>query len=62
MTRKEKRLSEQPWIAKGILVSIKMKNNLFRSCFRSNNADKKAVCKKYLNRYHLKVKFFAHLS
>ena len=26
MTRKEKRLSEKPWIMKGILVSIKMKN------------------------------------
>ena len=49
MTRKEKKLSEKPWITKGILVSLKMKNKLFRACFKSNNADKKAVYKKYLN-------------
>ena len=55
MTRKEKRLSEKPWITKGILVSIKMKNKLFRVCFKSNNADKKALYKKYRNKLsHIK--------
>ena len=55
MTRKERRLSEKPWITKGILISIKRKNKLFRACFKSNNADKKGVYEKYLNKLtHIK--------
>ena len=66
MTRKEKRLSEKPWITKGILVSIKIKDKLFRACFKSNNANKKAVYKKYLNKlshikYHAKRNYYENL-
>ena len=66
MTRKEKRLSEKPRTTKGILVSIKMKNKLFRSCFKNNNTDKKAVYKKYLNKrahikYHAKRNYYENL-
>ena len=66
LTRKEKRLSEKPWITKGILVSIKMKNKLFRACFKSNNADKKPFYKKYRNKlshikYHAKRNYYENL-
>jgi len=55
MTRSEKRLSDKPWISKGILKSIKTKNRLFRMFFKSNDLNKKAVYKKYLNKLpHIK--------
>lgn len=55
MTRREKRLSEKPWISKGILKSIKTKNKLFRTHYHSNDVDKKIVYKKYLNKLtHIK--------
>ena len=43
-----------------------MKNKLFRACFKSNNADKKAVYKKYLNKlthikYHAKRNYYQNL-
>jgi len=55
MTRKEKRLNKKPWITKGIFKSIKTKNRLFRSYFKSNDPEKKYFYKKYLNKLtHLK--------
>ena len=47
MTRSEKRLSDKPWITKGIFKSIKTRNLLFRSSFRSNDPSKKDFYKKY---------------
>ena len=40
MSRREKRLSQKPWISKGILKSIKTKNKLFRIHYGSNDLDK----------------------
>ena len=55
MSRREKRLSQKPWISKGILKSIKTKNKLFQTHYRSNDPDKKLVYKKYLNKLtHIK--------
>lgn len=57
MSRREKRLSNKPWITKGILNSIKTKNRLFRSHFKSNDPSKKYLYKKYLNKLtHIKFK------
>jgi len=49
MSRREKRLSEKPWITPGILKSIKTKNKLFRKLFKSNDFNNKIFYKKYLN-------------
>ena len=55
LSRKEKRLSEKPWISKGILKSIKTKNKLFRTHYRSSDPNKKLIYKKYLNKLtHIK--------
>jgi len=55
MSRSEKRLSDQPRISKGILKSIKTNNRLFRSYYKSNDSNKKAVYKKYFNKLtHIK--------
>ena len=55
LSRKEKRLSEKPWISKGILKSIKTKNRLFRTHYRSSDPNKKLIYKKYLNKLtHIK--------
>ena len=53
MSRKEKRLSDKPWITRGILKSIKTKNKLFKKYFKSKQGisnDKKVLYKKYLNK------------
>ena len=55
MSRKEKRLSDQPWITKGTLTSIKTKNKLFKTFFKSNNPEKKAYYKRCMNKLtHIK--------
>ena len=55
LSRQEKRLNEKPWISKCILKSIKTKNKLFRSHYRSNDLNKKLFYKKYLNKLtHIK--------
>ena len=53
MSRKEKRLSDKPWITRGILKSIKTKNKLFKKYFKSKQGisnDKKVLYTKYLNK------------
>ena len=50
MSRREKKLSDKPWITKGILISKETKNKLFRRYFKSNDVDKKAFYRKYLNK------------
>ena len=54
MSRKENRLSDKPWITRGILTSIKTKNKLYKKYFKNKNFDvdksKKEQCKEYLNK------------
>ena len=50
MSRKELRLNKKPWITKGILISIKTKNKLFKKFVKNNNQMNKANYKKYLNK------------
>ena len=45
LSGKENRLTEKPWISKGILKSIKTKNKLFRSRYHSNDPNKKLIYK-----------------
>ena len=55
MSRREKRLTQKPWISKGILQSIKTKNKLFKTHYGSNNLDKKLFYKQFLNKLtHIK--------
>ena len=58
LSRREKKLNSKPWITKGILKSIKTKNNLFKSCYKCSDPNKIKFYKKYCNKLtHLK--FFA---
>ena len=55
MSRREKRVSQKPWISKGILKSIKTKNKLFKRHYGSNDPDKKLFCTQFLNKLtHIK--------
>ena len=55
MSRNEKRLSKKPWITRGLLKSIRTKNKLFKTCYKSDDVAKKQKYKKYLNKLtHLK--------
>jgi len=55
MSRREKKLSDKPWITSGFLKSIKTKNKLFKNVFKTNGSDQKTFYKKYLNKLtHLK--------
>ena len=52
---KQKQFSK-PWITNGILKSIKTKQSMYRTHFRSNNPPKNAEYKKYANKLnHLKT-------
>ena len=50
MSRREKSLSQKPWISKGILKSIKTKNKLFKTHYGSNDLNKKLFYKQFLNK------------
>ena len=54
MSRQENRLSDKPWITRGIFTSIKTKNKHFKKYFKNKNIDmaksKKEHYKKYLNK------------
>ena len=54
MSRQENRLSDKPWITRGILTSIKTKNKLFKKYLKNKNIDtdksKKEHYKKYLSK------------
>ena len=59
MPRKEKRLTDKPWITKGILTSIKTKNRLYKKYFKSKDDHNfhfnRDFYKKYLNKLtHIK--------
>ena len=52
MTRKEKRLVNKPWLTRGLLNSIKHKNNLFRKYLKLNNQTLFGEYKIYRNTLH----------
>ena len=47
LSRRQKRMNEKPWITKGILISIKKKQKLHRTHFRSPNPIERDIYKKY---------------
>ena len=54
-SRKQKRLMSKPWITKGLFVSIRHKQSLHKTHFKSNNIKKIMFFKKYSNKFtHLK--------
>ena len=55
MSRNEKRLGKEPWITRGLLKSIRTKNKLYNTCYKSDDVAKTQKYKKYLNKLtHLK--------
>ena len=55
VSRKQKRLMSKPWITKGLFVSIRHKQSLYKTHFKSNNIEKIMFFKKYSNKLtHLK--------
>jgi len=48
MSRREKHLSEEPWITPGILKSIKTENKLFRKLYKNSNFTVKHFTKNVL--------------
>ena len=54
MSKKEKRLTDKPWISKDILTSTKTKSRLYKKYFKNKNF-KREFYKKYLNKLtHIK--------
>ena len=49
-SRRQKRLKRKPWITKGILVSIRKKNSMFKPYFINGNAAQKHLFKTYTNK------------
>ena len=55
VTRKQKHLMSKPWITKEVVVSIRHKQSLYKTHFKSNNIEKIIFFKKYSNKLtHLK--------
>ena len=56
MSRREIKLNAKPWIAKGILISIKTRNGLFKSCYQCQDPVEIEHYKKYRNKLtHIKA-------
>ena len=54
-TRKKKRLAAKPWITKGILTSIKIKNKIYKELLTNNTTQQKTIFKIYRNKLtHIK--------
>ena len=53
-SRKQKRMQNKPWLTKGLLVSIKNKQILYKKFFLSNNEFGKWYYKKYANKFYKK--------
>ena len=49
-SRKQRRLQQNPWLTKGLLISIKNKQKLFKTCFLQGNDFQKNFYKKYANK------------
>ena len=58
MSRKQLKLKLKPWITKGLLVSIKHKQQLYKTHFVNGNSEQKKFYKKYANKLN-RIKFAA---
>ena len=54
--------NEKPWITKGILKSIKKKNQIYRKCIRTKNAIKKEELHNIFKSYRNSFNKIARLS
>ena len=50
LSRKQLKLKLKPWITKGLLVSIKHKQQLYKTHFVNGNSEQKKFYKKYANK------------
>ena len=50
LTRKEMKLKTKPWLTKGLLKSISIKNKLFKKCFKQKKVNLVSKHKLYLNK------------
>ena len=55
---RQKRIQSKPWLTKGLLVSIKRKQKLYRSHFMSHDLEKQQFYKQYSNKLN-KIKYKA---
>ena len=56
MSRRKIILNAKPWITKGIFVSIKTRNRLFKTCYQCQDPVKIKLYKKYRNKLtHIKA-------
>ena len=60
-SRRLKRIQSKPWLTKGLLVSIKLKQKLYRSHFLSHDFEKQQFYKQYSNKLN-KIKYEAKKS
>ena len=60
-SRRQKRIQSKPWLTKGLLVSIKRKQKLYRSHFMSHDLEKQQFYKQYSNKLN-KIKYKAKKS
>ena len=58
LSRKQLKLKLKPWITKGLLVSIKHKQQLYKTHFVKGNSEQKKFYKKYANKLN-RIKFAA---
>ena len=49
LSRKQKKLASKPWVTKGILISIRKKNAMFRTHFIEGNLAEKTMFRLYSN-------------
>ena len=49
-SRKQRRLQQNPWLTKGLLISIRNKEKLFKTCFLHGNSFQKNFYRKYSNK------------
>ena len=60
-SRRQKRIQSKPWLTKGLLVSIKHKQKLYRSHFMSHDLEKQQFYKQYSNKLN-KIKYSIKLK
>jgi len=49
-SRKQKRIQQNPWLTKGLLISIKNKQKLHKTLFLNGNDFERSLYKKYANK------------
>ena len=62
MSRKEKRLTDKPWITKGILISIKTKNRLYKKYFKNKNDHTDTFKREFYKKYQNKLTHIKNLA